>query len=104
MSMAGWCVIYPGKSDALSSAGICQPSWGDFDKRVWEHDGFRLELTRGFGAPKNKAGCYVVSLEHKGVELLLARGTSWQLLVKLAKQYANESGSGEKTDGHGACA
>jgi len=86
-----WHVTYFGKPDKYSATRNSQPSWSSFDKRVWEAGDYRLELTKGFGTPKNKIGCYIVILDCRDVELLSARGTNWQLLVKLGKQYACES-------------
>jgi len=84
-----WRCVYAGAPDTISKAGVSQPSWYSFDKRVWQKGEHEIELTNRTAIEKvrapGKIAIYQVVLRRGSEVLRTVRGHDWQALVRQAK-------------------
>jgi hypothetical protein len=99
-----WKLVYGGNPNGLAACGYSAPSWGTFDKRVWERslrNGETLtlvlrNLTNDFGVkPVRRIAMYRVVVLYKDGSWRnrighSEEGTDWQSLVSKAKEICSK--------------
>lgn len=80
--MRRWRCIYQGKPHSLSKLGYSGASWSTFDRRVWQRDGYEVELTNLQIHAPGKITTYQVVLRGPEGEVERRTGHDWTALVR----------------------
>lgn len=86
--MRRWRCTYKGKPDTISKSGHVAASWFNFDRRVWQRDGYEVELVNLQIHAPGKITTYQVVLRGPEGEVVRRTGHDWIALVRQVKASA----------------